>query len=126
MKSRDGSWKVRGGVCPRIRSRITPPPTAVVRPRMMTPNTSMFFFTAVIAPEAEKASVPIISRTNMMVSKVQHLPCVRGGASSATCAGVSAPSSSLSVSQRRTSAGSKRPKNSSGGLSLRLPRPFPP
>ena len=81
-----------------MRSRMTPPPTAVVRPRMATPKTSMFFLMAVMAPEAAKATVPIISSTKMSVSKSQSLPAPGGGASSASCSGVSSPSVSRLVS----------------------------
>ena len=64
-----GLWNVLGGVSPRITSRITPPPTAVVSPRMNTPKMSMPFFTPSTAPETAKAAVPISSSTKMSAPK---------------------------------------------------------
>ena len=65
-----GFRKVLGGVIPRIRSRITPPPTAVVRPRITTPRISIFFLRPVIAPETENATVPISSRTSTISADI--------------------------------------------------------
>lgn len=53
---------------PRMRSRVTPPPIAVTTPRIMTPKISMFFFSPVIAPETENATVPMISNAKMRMS----------------------------------------------------------
>ena len=77
-----GCWKVRGGVSPSMRSRIIPPPTAVVRPRMMTPKMSMSRRTPTNAPDTAKAAVPIISRASSTVSKLRSSPraaraCIR-------------------------------------------------
>src|SRR5699024_7084093 len=54
-----GVLKGHGGDSPKIRSRITPPPTAVTSPRMHTPSRSIPFIRPVRAPEAAKATVPM-------------------------------------------------------------------
>ena len=57
-----------GGVTPKITSLIIPPPTAVVAPKMFTPNISIFFSIASMAPEEANATVPIISRMKVKIS----------------------------------------------------------
>ena len=63
-----GWEKAVGGVTPNMISRIIPPPTAVVAPKIFTPKMSIFFSMAVIAPEDAKATVPMISRKKTNVS----------------------------------------------------------
>ena len=65
-----GSRKAMGGVRPRIRSRITPPPVAVVRPKMHMPKMSMFLRSPIMAPEAAKATVPMRLTIKIKVSMV--------------------------------------------------------
>jgi hypothetical protein len=60
-RAKEGLRKVTGGVLPRTRSRITPPPTAVTSPRMATPKISIFRPRPTMAPETAKATVPTIS-----------------------------------------------------------------
>ena len=48
----------RGGIWPIIRSRSTPPPMAVTRPSIVTPNRSILCRTPSIAPDTAKATVP--------------------------------------------------------------------
>ena len=57
-----GSRNADGGVRPRMRSRMIPPPTAVVTPRTQTPKMSICFFRPVIAPVSAKEIVPMISK----------------------------------------------------------------
>ena len=47
---------------------MTPPPIAVMTPSIITPKISMFFFSPVIAPETENATVPMISKTKIRIS----------------------------------------------------------
>lgn len=63
-----------GGVMPRIMSRVSPPPHAVITPRIMTPNKSIFFRTAVIDPETANATVPIISNAKINPPKEHPFP----------------------------------------------------
>ena len=60
-KALRGWRKALGGVIPKIRSRIIPPPTAVVSPKMHTPKISIRFFTPTSAPDRAKDTVPIHS-----------------------------------------------------------------
>mgnify|MGYP003297585194 CR=1 FL=1 len=55
-----GLTKINGGVIPRIKSRITPPPIAVTTPRITTPKISSFFSIATKEPETANATTPII------------------------------------------------------------------
>ena len=50
-----------GGMMPKIISLIAPPPTAVITPKTIIPNTSKFFFIATIAPDIANAIIPISS-----------------------------------------------------------------
>ena len=56
------------GTLPSIISLTIPPPTAVNTPSTHTPNISIFRFIPTIAPEAEKATVPISSAIKMIIS----------------------------------------------------------
>ena len=47
---------------PKIKSRIIPPPIAVVIPSTHAPKISISFFIAVSAPDIENAITPIVSK----------------------------------------------------------------
>lgn len=55
-------WNIFGGVIPRTRSRMNPPPRAVTRPKTITPSMSIFFLHPSMAPEIAKAMVPMMSK----------------------------------------------------------------
>ena len=70
-----------GGVTPSSRSRMTPPPVAVVTPSTMMPNKSRSFSMATPAPEMAKATTPTASVQNRRLDKISmflHLPSQAG------------------------------------------------
>lgn len=58
-------WNIFGGVIPRTKSLINPPPRAVTRPSTITPSMSIFFLQPSMAPEIAKAIVPIMSKNTL-------------------------------------------------------------
>ena len=58
IRAVDGLTSAVGGVIPRIRSRITPPPIDVVIPSTQAPKMSISFFMAVSDPERANDIVP--------------------------------------------------------------------
>ena len=71
-----GYLKVVGGLIPKIKSLIIPPPTAVVIPRKATPKRSICFWQAVTAPDMAKAMVATIS--NIKIASNIHNPfCIK-------------------------------------------------
>ena len=63
-----------GGVTPKITSLIIPPPTAVVAPKMFTPNISIFFSIASMAPEEANATVPINFQNESEKYSIRKVP----------------------------------------------------
>ena len=66
--TKNGFVKAAGGVVPVTRSLMMPPPVAVRSARILTPKMSIFFLMPAMAPDTAKATVPMISITNMKSS----------------------------------------------------------
>ena len=69
-----GCCSACGGVLPSSRSRIIPPPTAVVAPSIATPRISIRFSMPTSAPDMANAIVPIISSISVTVSVILPPP----------------------------------------------------